>query len=193
MNEPATKTINDDDGFQYGSAKLFVWIPLVLFIGIAALAAYMLTQPKDEFVQSQMVGKSLPEMDLRPATQDRPGVSIANFRDGKPKLLNVWASWCLPCIAEAPQLEELKANGVEIIGIAIRDRQTDVTNFLGRYGNPYTRIGADDLSEVQLEIGSSGVPETFVIDGQGIIRHQHIGDIRESDVPMLMEKLREAQ
>ncbi len=176
-----------------GVNKALVWIPLILFVGFAVLAGYMLTQPKDEFVTSKMVGKPLPAFELRPAAQDRPGASLADFQDGKPKLLNVWASWCLPCIAEAPQLEELQRSGVEIIGIAIRDRPADVANFLGRYGNPYSRIGADDRSEVQLEIGSSGVPETFVIDGQGIIRHQHIGDIRAEHVPMLLEKLREAK
>ncbi|MEE4288356.1 MAG: DsbE family thiol:disulfide interchange protein [Erythrobacter sp.] len=173
--------------------RAWFWVPVALFLAFAALAGFMLTQEKDQFVQSQMVGQPLPEFALRPATDSRPGVTIENFRDGKPKLLNVWASWCLPCIAEAPQLEELKESGVEIVGIAIRDRPEDVANFLNRYGNPYSRIGADDLSEVQLEIGSSGVPETFVIDGEGIIRHQHIGDIRASDVPMLLEKLREAQ
>jgi cytochrome c biogenesis protein CcmG/thiol:disulfide interchange protein DsbE len=176
-----------------GISKAWVWIPLIVFAGIAALAAFMLTQPKDEFVVSRMVGKPLPEFALRPATDNRPGVSIADFRDGEPKLLNIWASWCLPCIAEAPQLEELQQSGAEIIGIAIRDRPADVAKFLARYGNPYSRIGADDLSEVQLEIGSSGVPETFVIDGQGIIRHQHIGDIRPEHVPMLLEKLEEAR
>ncbi|MEM6586551.1 MAG: DsbE family thiol:disulfide interchange protein, partial [Pseudomonadota bacterium] len=182
----------DTSEAKAGLNKAWVWIPLALFIGFATLAAFMLTQPKNEFVTSKMVGKPLPEFDLRPAAQDRPGVSIANFRDGKPKLLNVWASWCLPCIAEAPQLEELKDSGAEIIGISIRDRPADVAGFLARHGNPYSRIGADDLSEVQLEIGSSGVPETFVIDGQGIIRHQHIGDIRAEHVPMLLEKLQEA-
>ncbi|MEO0872565.1 MAG: DsbE family thiol:disulfide interchange protein [Pseudomonadota bacterium] len=173
--------------------RLWVWVPLILFAGFGALASFMLTQPKDEFVHSQMIGKPLPEFELRAASPDRPGASVADFRDGKPKLLNVWASWCLPCIAEAPHLEALRAQGVEIIGIAIRDRPDDVARFLGRYGNPYTRIGADDLSAVQLELGSSGVPETFVIDGDGMIRHQHIGDIRERDVPMLLEKLRGAQ
>ena len=176
-----------------GPGKIWLWVPVILFVGFAVLAGFMLTQPKDEFVQSQMIGKPLPELDLRPSTSNRPGVNLANFRDGKPKLLNVWASWCLPCIAEAPQLDELQESGVEIIGIAIRDRPADVAGFLAQHGNPYSRIGADDLSEVQLELGSSGVPETFVIDGQGIIRHQHIGDIRERDVPMLLEKLREAQ
>ena len=112
---------------------------------------------------------------------------------GQPRLLNIWASWCVPCIAEAPQLEDLKAKGVEIVGIAIRDRPEDVANFLGRYGNPYARIGADDISEVQLAIGSSGVPETFVIDAKGVIRYQHIGDIRPEHVPLLLAELEKAK
>ena len=79
------------------------------------------------------------------------------------------------------------------MGVAIRDRPEDVARFLAQHGNPYVRIGRDDLSEVQLAIGSSGVPETFVIDGKGVIRYQHIGDIRESDVPVLLEQLAEAR
>jgi len=169
-----------------------LWLPLGLFSLFLGLAAYQLTQPKDDFVHSAMVGKSLPEFDLRASISDRPGVALADMKDGKPRLLNIWASWCLPCIAEAPQLEALRAQGVEIVGIAIRDRPEDVAAFLANYGNPYTRIGADDLSEVQLAIGSSGVPETFVIDGNGIITHQHIGDIRANDVPKLIALLKEA-
>ena len=168
------------------------WIPLALFALFAGLALYQLGRPKDEFVHSTMIDKPLPTFDLRPSIAARPGVSLADFQDGKPRLLNIWASWCLPCIAEAPQLERLRQQGVEIVGVAIRDRPEDVERFLGNYGNPYTRIGADDLSKLQLEIGSSGVPETFVIDGQGVIRYQHIGDVRADDVPLLLEKLREA-
>lgn len=170
----------------------WLWLPLALFAFFAGLAAYQLTQPKDDVVQSRMVGKSLPEFALRPALEGTPGASLADFKDGQPKLLNIWASWCLPCIAEAPYLEELRAGGAQIVGIAVRDRPEDVARFLQTHGNPYTRIGADDLSELQLAIGSSGVPETFVIDGNGVITHQHIGDIRESDVPKLLQKLREA-
>lgn len=169
-----------------------LWIPLMLFSLFLGVAAYQLIQPKDEFVHSAMVGKPLPQFALRPAMAERPGLALADLQDGKPRLLNIWASWCLPCIAEAPQLEALRAQGVEIVGVAIRDRPEDVTAFLARYGNPYARIGADDLSEIQLAIGSSGVPETFVIDGRGVIRYQHIGDIRANDVPMLLEKLEEA-
>jgi cytochrome c biogenesis protein CcmG/thiol:disulfide interchange protein DsbE len=169
-----------------------LWVPLLVFCGFVGLAGYMLGKPKDEFVESRMIGKNLPFFDLRPATQGKPGLAAADFKTGKPRLLNIFASWCLPCAAEAPQLATLAAQGVEIDGIAIRDRPEDVAGFLARYGNPYSRIGADDLSEVQLAIGSSGVPETFVIDGQGKIAYQHIGDIGPDDVPLLMQKLAEA-
>lgn len=168
-----------------------LWVPLLLFALFLGVAGYQLSRPKDEFVHSAMVGKPLPQFDLRAAIDDRPGASLADFKDGKPRLLNIWASWCVPCIAEAPQLEALKAQGVEIVGVAIRDKPEDVARFLERYGNPYTRIGADDISALQFEIGSSGVPESFVIDGKGVIRYQHIGDIRAEHVPILLEKLRE--
>jgi cytochrome c biogenesis protein CcmG/thiol:disulfide interchange protein DsbE len=173
--------------------RLLLWLPLALFAFFAGLAGYMLTQPKDQFVESTMIGEALPDFALDPAFGGLPGASKADFVGGEPKLLNIWASWCLPCIAEAPQLEALKAQGVEIIGIAIRDRPEDVANFLSQYGNPYSRIGSDRISEVQLAIGSSGVPETFVIDAAGMIRYQHIGDIRADDVPMLLAELEKAK
>lgn len=169
-----------------------LWLPLLLFSAFLGLAAYQLTQPKDDKIASAMVGRELPYFTLPPASLDNPGVDSRYFYQGEPKLLNIWASWCLPCIAEAPQLEALKEQGAEIVGVAIRDEPTDVMRFLTQHGNPYTRIGRDDLSEVQLGIGSSGVPETFVVDGNGVIRYQHIGDIRAEDVPVLLEELREA-
>jgi cytochrome c biogenesis protein CcmG/thiol:disulfide interchange protein DsbE len=166
---------------------------LALFAFFAGVAGYMLTQPKQQFVESTMIGQPLPDFTLDPAFAGLPGAAKADFSDGKPRLLNIWASWCLPCIAEAPQLEALKAQGADIVGIAIRDRPEDVANFLSRYGNPYSRIGSDKISEVQLAIGSSGVPETFVIDGEGVIRYQHIGDIRSNDVPKLLAELEKAR
>ncbi len=169
------------------------FLPLALFALFLGVAGYQLTQPKDEFVDSAMIGKPMPAFALRPASPDRPGLTSADLADGRAKLVNIWASWCVPCIAEAPHLNALKQQGAPIVGVAIRDRPEDVAAFLARHGNPFERIGADDLSELQLAIGSSGVPETFVVDGRGIIRHQHIGDIRAEHVPMLLEKLREAR
>ncbi len=172
---------------------LLLWVPLALFAFFAGLAGYMLTQEKSQFVESTMIGQPLPDFALQPAFDGLPGAAKADFVGGKPRLLNIWASWCLPCIAEAPHLETLKAQGVDVIGIAIRDRPEDVANFLARHGNPYTRIGGDAISEVQLGIGSSGVPETFVIDAAGVIRYQHIGDIRADDVAVLLDELEKAR
>lgn len=173
--------------------RLAYAIPLALFLFFAGLAGYMLTQPKDDNVPSQMIEEPLPDFDLPAAFSERPGVAKKDFIGGEPRLLNIWASWCLPCIAEAPHLERLNEEGVEIIGIAVRDRPDAVADFLGRYGNPYSRIGADDISELMLEIGASGVPETYVIDAEGNIRYQHIGDVRADTVPVLLQKLEEAR
>ncbi len=169
-----------------------LWIIVGLAAALFGLFAYQLTQPKDEFVESAMVGEPMPDFELPPAVQDRPGLSRADLADGTPKLLNIFASWCIPCAAEAPQLAALERRGANIVGVAIRDRPEDVQRFLAIYGNPFSRIGRDDISEVQLSIGSSGVPETFVIDGSGTITYQHIGDIRDRDVPTLLEELRKA-
>jgi len=169
-----------------------LWLPLALFAGFIVLVMVGLLKPAERDVASAMIGKPLPAFDLRPAIADRPGVARKDFADGKPRLLNIFASWCIPCAVEAPQLEQLARQGVEINGIAIRDRSEDVAAFLARNGNPFARIGADDVSAVQMGIGSSGVPETFVIDGKGVIRYQHIGEIRPEHVPLILEKLKEA-
>ena len=170
----------------------FRWIVLALVAGLFGLFAYMLAQPKDEFVESAMIGEPIPAFDLPPIVPDRPGLSSADLADGQPKLLNVFASWCVPCAAEAPNLARLEASGANIVAVAIRDRPEDVAAFLLAYGNPFSRIGKDDIRAVQLSIGSSGVPETFVIDGKGVIRYQHIGEIRPEHVSVLLAELREA-
>ncbi|MBC2664858.1 redoxin domain-containing protein [Novosphingobium flavum] len=169
-----------------------LWLPLLLFGLFVALVAWGLIVPKDNNVPSRLVGHPLPQFALPAGAEGKPGLARADFAGGKPRLLNIFASWCIPCAAEAPQLAQLAAAGVEIDGVAVRDRKDDLAAFLARNGNPYARIGTDDLSTLQLAIGSSGVPETYVIDGKGTIRYQHIGDIRPDDVPMILKKLEEA-
>jgi cytochrome c biogenesis protein CcmG, thiol:disulfide interchange protein DsbE len=144
-------------------------------------------------VKSALVGKPLPEFSLPAMVEGKPGLSRADLVTGKPRLLNVFASWCVPCIAEAPQLMALKRAGVKIDAVAVRDTGPNVARFLGRYGDPYERIGDDRTSQVQLALGSSGVPETFVIDGNGVIVSQHIGDIRPEEVPDILEAVRKAR
>lgn len=168
------------------------WLPLIVFAALAALLIVQLQRPKDDFVRSAMIGQPLPAVVLAPAMPDRPGFETADLRDGRPKLLNLFASWCPPCRAEAAQLDALERQGAIIIGVAIDDAPEDLARFLERYGNPYARIGADGDSRIQLELGASGLPETFVIDGEGVIRYQHIGDIRVNDVPVLLRELEKA-
>lgn len=175
------------------TAKWALWLPLGIFAGFVVLVILGLNRPADREVASAMIGKPLPAFDLRPAVAERPGISRDSMAGGKPRLLNIFASWCIPCAVEAPQLAKLAESGVEIDGIAIRDRREDVEAFLARHGNPFARIGADDVSSVQMAIGSSGVPETFVIDAKGVIRYQHIGEIRPEHVAMLQAKLKEAE
>jgi cytochrome c biogenesis protein CcmG/thiol:disulfide interchange protein DsbE len=99
----------------------------------------------------------------------------------------------VPCITEVKVLQALKSQGVPIDGIAIRDRPDDLARFLAENGDPYQRIGSDAQSKVQISLGSSGVPESFIVDGKGIIRYQHIGPIEASVVPMILNKLEQAR
>ncbi|MFN0045258.1 MAG: redoxin family protein [Sphingorhabdus sp.] len=170
-----------------------LWLPLAVVAFIGGLAIYGLVVPKDDMVHSAMVGRKLPEFALPPATLGIEGLSSRDLADGKPRLLNIFASWCIPCKAEAPFLEVLQKSGAQIDAIAIRDKPEDVAAFLAEFGNPFRRIGSDSEMAVQLKLGSSGVPETYVIGGDGTILYQHIGDIRAEHVPMLLEKLREAR
>ena len=163
-----------------------LWAPLALFLALVGLAVWGLSRPDDTTIHSQMIGKAMPDFALQPAVASHPGLSIADLKRGQPRLVNVFASWCVPCRAEAPQLAELKRRGVPVDGIAIRDRGEDVTRFLATVGDPFDRIGSDPRSQVQFDLGSSGVPETFLVDGKGIIRLQHIGDIAPDEVPQLV-------
>ena len=173
--------------------RSILWLPLLLFVLFFGVVAYGLIKPSDHIIASKMIGKPLPQFALEPAHDGQLGLTSASFAGGAPRLLNVFASWCIPCIAEAPVLMRLRAMGVEIDAIAIRDRPDDVARFLERNGNPYQRIGSDTVGKVQISLGSSGVPETFVIDGKGIIRHQHVGDIRADDIPEILSALEAAK
>lgn len=167
-----------------------LWLPLGLFLGLAAIIAGGLFKPADRTIHSAMVGRPLPDFALKPILPGKPGLSSADFRRGRPRLLNVFASWCVPCAAEAPQLAALKAMGVTIDAVAIRDTPPDLQAFLARNGDPFATIGDDPDSSIQLALGSSGVPETFVIDGQGRIVMQHVGEIRAEDVAEIVAALK---
>ena len=166
--------------------RLILWVPLAAFLIVLIVFAAGLGRPSQTATKSALIGQPLPQFTLRPAMAGRPGLTTADFRSGRPTIVNVFASWCIPCRAEAPQLESLARSGVPLVGIAVRDRPEDLARFLAAYGDPFRAIGADIDRRVQLDLGSAGVPETFVIDGRGVIRHQHIGAITDGDMAAIL-------
>jgi len=166
--------------------RFVLWAPLLVFLIFVIVVGIGLYAPSDRVIPSQLVGRPVPPFQLPPALASRPGLSSDAFARGEPRVVNIFASWCIPCRAEAPQLAELARRGVPIDGIAVRDRPQDLAGFLAAYGDPFRSIGADNDRRVQLALGSAGVPETFVIDGTGVIRHQHIGAINPQDVPAIV-------
>ncbi|WP_375382196.1 redoxin family protein [uncultured Sphingomonas sp.] len=171
--------------------RWLLWLPLTVFAVVLAFTIHGLQRPADRTVYSRMVGQAVPDFAAPAMLPGRPGVASAGLR-GRPRLVNVFASWCIPCAAEAPQLAALKRQGVEVDGLAVRDTPAAVTAFLARYGDPYQAIGNDREARAQLALGSSGVPESFVVDAAGRIVSQHVGDIRAEDVPALVAAVKAA-
>ena len=167
--------------------------PLALLLILLAGLVWRLATPMQTAVPSKLEGKPIPDFALPPGLAAKPGLSSRDLATGKPRIVNIFASWCVPCITEVKILQQLRAEGAMIDGIAVRDRPTDIADFLARNGDPYERIGSDEQSEVQIALGSSGVPESFIVDGRGIVRYQHIGPIEASDVPMILTRLEQAR
>ena len=167
--------------------RLIFWLPFgIAIIVLILFLRPLLEQRGEHVVRSGMIGRPVPEFQLAPAIAGRPGLASATMRRGHPHLVHIFASWGLPCRVEAPQLEALARRGIPIDGIAVRDRPQDLARFLASYGDPFRAIGADADRRVQMDLGSAGVPETFVIDGNGVIRHQHIGAITEGDMATIV-------
>lgn len=167
--------------------------PLTLLLLIVGALVWRLATPADTNVHSTLEGKPVPAFGLAAILPNKPALDSSDLDTGQPHLVNIFASWCVPCVTEVKVLQTLKEGGVHIEGIAVRDRPADLADFLARNGDPYERIGSDPQSQVQISLGSSGVPESFVVDGKGVIRYQQIGPIDASDVPMILSKLEQAR
>jgi cytochrome c biogenesis protein CcmG, thiol:disulfide interchange protein DsbE len=169
-------------------------VPVLLFAAFVLAVGWRLSDPPDPTIRSRMVGRAAPALALAPAIPSKSGLTLGgSSRQGKPVLVNVFASWCVPCIAEMPMLLQLRREGVTIDAIAIRDQPADIAAFLGQHGDPFRGIGDDPRSEAQIALGSAGVPETFLVDRQGIIRLQHVGPIVGADLPEIRAAWRAAQ
>jgi cytochrome c biogenesis protein CcmG/thiol:disulfide interchange protein DsbE len=175
------------------SRRAWLLLPLLLFVGFVAAAAWRLSAPPDTSIKSRLVGQAVPAFAAAPMLPGRPGLAAADLGKGQPRMVNFFASWCVPCIAEAPVLLDLQKRGVKIDAIALRDDPDDIRGFLANHGDPFTAIGSDPVGEAQIAFGSSGVPESFIVDSRGIIRYQHIGPIEPGQVPEIMAEWEKAR
>ena len=173
--------------------KLWLWLPFLAFLGILGFFGAGLINPSDRTILSGMIGRPVPSFQLEGYPGKNASLNTQMFADGKPRLLNIFGSWCAPCKQEAPALMQLKANGVEIVGVAIHDTPDALAKFFAETGDPYALIGLDPKSRTQIQFGSAGVPESFVVDGSGTIVYQHVGVVTSDDIPIIMEKLEAAR
>ncbi|MGH6864907.1 MAG: DsbE family thiol:disulfide interchange protein [Methyloceanibacter sp.] len=173
-----------------GSRRLGVALPLVIFAVLAGLFWYALQTGDPSRLPSAMIGKPVPEFNL-PALEElkeddgaqMPGFDNADLAVGRPTIVNVFASWCGPCLEEHPLLMTLsKEPGMRIFAINYKDDPASARRFLGRYGNPFTRVGTDRSGRTAIDFGVYGVPETYVISGDGKIAYRHVGPLTEQAI-----------
>lgn len=164
----------------------FVAAPLIVFAMLAMAFAYSLTTGDPSKLPSALIGKPVPKTDfpalegLQVGGSPVPGFSSADLvRDtGEVTIVNFWASWCLPCVQEHPFLIELaQRTGAPIYGVNYKDQASAARRFIGRYGNPYAKVGVDGSGRNAIDWGVYGMPETFVVDGKGRIAYKHVGPI----------------
>jgi cytochrome c biogenesis protein CcmG, thiol:disulfide interchange protein DsbE len=165
------------------SRRWVLLLPLALFLGLAGLFMLRLGAGDPSRIPSALIGHPVPQTDLPPVTgltreaAEVPGLDPAALK-GKVTLVNVWASWCVPCHDEAPLLLALARDPrFRVVGINYKDAPDNARRFLGRYGNPFAAVGADANGRASIEWGVYGVPETFVVDAAGRIAFKLVGPI----------------
>lgn len=153
-------------------------LPLVAAGGFFAMAFWGMKRENPDTLPSALVGQSAAAVQLTPLG-DLPGFSQSDLADGKVKIVNFWASWCAPCRAEHPNLMRLRDEGLPIYGVNYKDKPEAALAFLSDLGNPFQRVGADGTGRMGIDWGLYGVPESFVIDGEGKVLLRFPGPITE--------------
>lgn len=162
---------------------LLALLPAAAFAGLAALF-YKGLSGDPSSLPSVLINKPVPAFTLPPIEQlGVPGLADADLTSGQVTVVNIWASWCVPCRQEHPVLMELSKRGdIRLVGINNKDEPANARQFLGALGQPFAAVGADRDGRVTIDWGGYGVPETFVVDGKGVIRHKHIGPLSMDDI-----------
>ena len=157
--------------------RLAALLPVAVFLALSGLFLVRLGAGDASKLPSALIGKAAPAFTL-PALEGMtgvPGLSDADLRTGAVTVVNVFASWCVPCHQEHPTLMRLKDAGVRLVGIAYKDEAENTRRFLGSAGNPYSRVGVDRSGRTSIDFGVTGVPETFVVRGDGTIAFKYFG------------------
>ncbi len=164
--------------------KLIRWsfiLPVATFAALAAALGVGLTLNPRE-IPSALIQKPVPQFTLPPLEAQGEGLKTADLASGKPQIVNVFASWCVPCRVEHPMLMDLARRGVVVNGINYKDDPGTAGAWLKQDGNPFARIGADRQGRVAIDFGVYGVPETFVVTGDGRIAYKHVGPLTEDAI-----------
>ncbi len=163
--------------------KLKFIAPILTFSAIALVMLYALFYLDPTEIPSELINKSAPEFSLSAVPGYGKDLTSANLKEGKVTLLNVFASWCVACLAEHPVLMDLKRQGqVEIFGLNYKDTPEAAAKWLAKHGNPYTRTGMDIRGRIGIDFGVYGVPETFIMGPDGTIIDKIIGPITDRDL-----------
>lgn len=172
--------------------RLLFILPVAMFAAVVLTFAIGLNRNPSQ-LPSVLIGKPLPAFSLPAVRPHDGGLSSKQFR-GEPRLLNVFASWCVSCRVEHPVLLQLKREGVPIDGLDWEDDAAAGARYLAVNGDPYARVGNDRSGRTGIDLGITGVPETFIVDGAGEVRYKHIGPIAPEDwnntLKPLMNRLR---
>ncbi len=171
--------------------RLLFVLPIFVFVGVLVAFGFALQRDPSR-LPSMLIDKPLPQFALPAVRANDAGLATADFR-GRPMLLNVFASWCVSCRVEHPVLLELKAQGVPIAGLDWKDKAVDGAQYLRDNGDPYAKAGNDRSGRAGIDLGVTGVPETFVVDRFGKVRYKQVGPIGPDDwkntIKPLMDKL----
>jgi len=173
--------------------RVLVLLPLALFLGLAALFFIRLGAGDASRIPSALIGRDAPATELPPvAGLERdgnpiPGIVSADFKSAV-TVVNVWASWCVPCHDEAPLLLQLAQDSrIRVVGINYKDQADNARRFLGRYGNPFAASGADANGRAAIEWGVYGVPETFIVGRDGKVAYKLVGPITPDNIEQVMK------
>ena len=163
--------------------SILVLLPVLFFAGLAVLF-YKGLSGDPSTLPSALINKPVPAFSLAAIDQlGVPGLSDAELKSGQVHVVNIWASWCVPCREEHPVLMELaKRSDIRLVGINNKDEPDNARRFLGALGLPFAAVGADRDGRVTIDWGGYGVPETFIVDGKGIIRNKHVGPLTMDDI-----------